>query len=76
MLTSLIGAFCGAWPGEPFQAVVSAVAAMGVCGEMAEERRIQNETGNASFRTDLIDAMFKLTTIQLKERIRYEIYEN
>ena len=75
MLTSLIGAFCGAWPGEPFQAVVSAVAAMGVCGEMAEERRIQNETGNASFRTDLIDAMFKLTTIQLKERIRYEIYE-
>lgn len=75
MLTSLIGAFCGAWAGEPFDAVVSAVAAMGVCGELAEERRLRNGTGNASFRTDLIDAMFNLTQAQLKERIRYEIFK-
>lgn len=75
MLTSLIGAFLGAWTEEPFPAVVSAVAAMGVCGELAEERRIRNGTGNASFRTDLIDAMFNLTRTQLKERIRYEIFQ-
>ena len=75
MLTTLIGAFCAAAPAEPFTAVCAAVAAMGVCGELAEERRLQNGTGNATFRTDLIDAVFNLTQEQLKERMRYEIYE-
>lgn len=74
MLTSLIGAFCGAWPAEPFAAVTAAVAAMGVCGELAETRRLQKGTGNASFRTDLIDAVFNLTESQLKEGIRFELY--
>lgn len=74
MLTSLIGAFCGAWPSEPFAAVTSAMAAMGVCGELAEARRLQNGTGNASFRTDLIDAVFYLTEQQLKERIRCALF--
>ena len=75
MLTTLIGAFCAAAPAEPFAAVCAAVAAMGVCGELAEERRLQNGTGNATFRTDLIDAVFNLTQVQMKERMRYEIYE-
>lgn len=75
MLTTLIGAFCAAMPGEPFAAVCAAMAAMGVCGEMAEARRLQNGTGNATFRTDLIDAVFNLTQEQVKERMRYEIYE-
>ncbi|MCI9156434.1 MAG: hydroxyethylthiazole kinase [Lawsonibacter sp.] len=74
MLTSLIGAFCGGLPEEPFRAVTAAVAAMGVCGELAEERRLKNGTGNAAFRTDLIDAVFNLTEQQLKERIRCEIF--
>lgn len=74
MLTSLIGAFCGGLPEEPFRAVTAAVAAMGVCGELAEERRLKNGTGNATFRTDLIDAVFNLTEQQLKERIRCEIF--
>ncbi len=73
MLTSLIGAFCGGCPEEPFRAVTAAVAAMGVCGELAEKRRIQNGTGNATFRTDLIDAVFNLTEQQLKEMIRCEV---
>ena len=75
MLTSLIGAFCGANPAEPFGAAVAAMTAMGVAGELAEERRLKNGTGNATFRTDLIDAVFNLTEEQLKERMRYEIYK-
>ncbi|MCI6466516.1 MAG: hydroxyethylthiazole kinase [Faecalicatena sp.] len=75
MLTSLIGAFCGALPGDPFTAAVTATAAMGVCGEIAEQQRLQKGTGNATFRTDLIDAVFNLTEEQLVEGIRYEIYE-
>lgn len=74
MLTSLIGAFCGAMPSDPFAAVCTAMAAMGVCGEAAEARRLKNSTGNATFRTDLIDAVFNLTEKQLTEGVRYEIY--
>ncbi len=75
MLTSLIGAFCGAMPEDPFTATVAAMAVMGVAGELAEERRIQNATGNATFRNDLIDAVFNMTEKQLLEGIRYEIYK-
>lgn len=75
MLTALTGAFCGAMPEDPFTAVCGAVASMGVAGELAEVRRLQNGTGNATFRTDLIDAIFNLTEEQLEEGVRYEIYE-
>ena len=75
MLTSMLGAFCGADPGHPFEAACAAIAAMGVAGDAAEERRLRNGTGNATFRTDLIDAVFNLTEEQLNGRVRYEIYE-
>lgn len=75
MVTTLAGAFCGALPGEPFRAACAALAAMGVCGEIAEARRLQNGTGNATFRTDLIDAVFNLTEEQLTKGVRYEVYE-
>ena len=74
MLTSLIGAFCGAC-GEPFLAVCSAMAAMGISGEIADIKRLRNGTGNATFRNDLIDAIFNLTHEQLKQGVCYEIYE-
>ena len=75
MLTTLIGGFCAAVPEHPFEATCAAMAAMGICGEIAEEKRLRNKTGNATFRTDLIDAVFNLTEQELKERIRYEVYE-
>lgn len=75
MVTSLIGAFCGANPADPFTATAAALGAMGVCGELAEARRLANGTGNATFRTDLIDAMFNLTPQQLTEGIHYALYE-
>lgn len=74
MLTTLIGGFCGAAPDAPFEAACAAMAAMNVCGEVAEKRRKQNGTGNATFRTDLIDAVFNLTERQLTEDSRYEIF--
>ena len=74
MLTSLIGSFCGAWV-DPFTAACAAMAAMGICGEVAEEKRLQKGTGNATFRNDLIDAVFNLTEEQLKRGVRYELYK-
>ena len=74
MLTALIGAFSGACE-DPFVAACSAMAAMGISGEIAEAKRLCNGTGNATFRNDLIDAIFNLTQDQLKQGVRYEIYK-
>ena len=74
MLTALIGAFCGACE-DPFAAACSAMAAMGISGEIADAKRLRNSTGNATFRNDLIDAVFNLTQEQLKQGVRYEIYK-
>ena len=54
-------AFAGAAAEDPFTATCAAMAAMGIAGEIAEKKRIKNGTGNATFRTDLIDAVFNLT---------------
>jgi len=75
MLTALTGAFCAAAPEAPFEAACAAMAVMGTAGELAEERRLRNGTGNAAFRTDLIDAVFCMTRETLKERIRYALYK-
>ena len=74
MLTTLIGAFCGAYE-DVFVAACAAMAVMGLCGEIAEERRLRNGTGNATFRNDLIDAVFNLTEEQMKQGVRYEIFK-
>ena len=74
MLTSLMGAFCGSCS-DPFTAACAAMAAMGISGEIAEEKRLQKGTGNATFRTDLIDAVFNLTEEQLTKGVRYEVYK-
>ena len=74
MLTALIGAFCGACE-DPFAAACAAMGAMGISGEIADARRLHNGTGNATFRNDLIDAVFNLTEEQLEKGVRYELYE-
>ena len=73
MLTSLIGTFCGAMPNSIFEAVFSACAVMDIAGELADERRIKNGTGNASFRTDLIDAVFNMDPDTLTARLNIEL---
>ncbi|WP_409968529.1 hydroxyethylthiazole kinase [Bengtsoniella intestinalis] len=75
MLTTLIGAFCGAMPDDAFTATVAAMVSMGVAGELAEAKRLEQGTGNATFRTDLIDAIFNLTPAQLEKGMRCEIYK-
>ena len=74
MLTSLIGALCGACE-DSFSATCSAMAVMGISGEIADTKRMRNGTGNATFRNDLIDAVFNLTEEQMKQGVHYEIYK-
>ena len=42
---------------------------------MAEEKRLRNGTGNATFRNDLIDAVFNMTEEKMKEGVCNEVYK-
>lgn len=73
MLTSLIGAFCGAVPQDTFLAACAATAVMGIAGELAEALRLRKGTGNAAFRGDLIDSVFHFTEEQLLKMVKYRM---
>lgn len=73
MLTTMMGGFFGAVPDRPFEAALAAVVIMGVAGELADDKRIAKGTGNATFRTDLIDSVFTLTREQLERCQRVEV---
>lgn len=74
MLTALIAAFLAAAnDGDKFEAVLAAVALMGVCGELAFEKLETTGGGNASFRNYLIDAVFNMDGNTLERRADYEI---
>ena len=75
MLTALLGAFCGANPERPLPAAAAAVTLLDLAGEKAEALRLRKGTGNATFRTDLIDAVFTLTEEDLTQGVRYEVYQ-
>lgn len=72
-LSALLAAFVGASPNTPLVAAASAVAAMGLCGEIAE-KRMKEEDGNASYRNYIIDAMFHLKGEELEKGARYEVF--
>ncbi|MEL7564458.1 MAG: hydroxyethylthiazole kinase [Dehalobacterium sp.] len=72
MLTTLIGAFCGANYDNILDGTAAAVSAMGLCGELAYQRAAATEGGTASFRTYLIDYMSKLDSELLNGGIKIE----
>lgn len=72
MLSAIIGAFIGANPNDIIEATVSAVCAMGVCGERAFARLKDND-GNATFRTYLIDELYNLDSKTLERCAKYEM---
>ncbi len=72
MLSAMTAAYVAAEPERPFEAACAAVAAMGVCGELAFAR-MGAADGSASYRGYLIDAVCNLTARQLEEGARYEM---
>lgn len=73
MVTSMAGAFAAANREDPFRGAVSCMAVMGIAGDIAEEKRLEKHTGNATFRTDLIDAVFNLTPKDVNRRIKVRV---
>lgn len=73
MLSALVAAAVAANPENPLLATLTAVTAMGLCGETAA-RRMREQDGNGSFHTYLLDAVFCLTGEALEEQAHYEIW--
>ncbi len=71
-LSALTAAFVTANPDRPLEAAAAAVCAMGLCGEIAYARLTEHD-GNATYRTCIIDAMYRLTPAALEEGARYEV---
>lgn len=71
-LSALAAAFVTANPGFPLEAAAAAVCAMGLAGEAAHSRMGPLD-GSASYRTYLIDAIYRMTPEQLEKGAKYEM---
>ena len=63
-LSALLAASLAAAPSDPLAAVTETVALMGVAGELAWSRMVAHE-GNASYRTRIIDSIYRMTDEEL-----------
>ncbi len=61
MLSAVIAAYYAANPDCPVEAVTAAIAAEGLCGEIAAEKVAGEGSGTSSLRMHLIDAMSNMT---------------
>ncbi len=67
-LSALLAAALAAAPDEALAAVTETVALMGVAGELAWERMREHE-GNASYRTRIIDSIYRMTSEELSKHM-------
>ena len=72
MLSALTTAYLTANPDHPLEACLTAVCAMGICGERAFAR-LSGREGNATFRTYLIDEVCHLDGDSLEQEANYEL---
>lgn len=74
MLSTLTTAFLSANPKHPLFAVLAAVCSMGLCGEIAYTKMIETNSGSASLRTYLIDAIYQLDGETLEKGAKYDCF--
>ena len=67
MLTTIIGSYVGA--NDALTGGITACALMAIAGENAAKAVRENDLGSGSFRTFLIDNLYKLTAEELVERV-------
>ncbi len=72
MLAGVIGGFIGANPENILDSTATAVAAMGLSGELANKKSIEKGLGTGSLRTYIIDYMSNLNNEELKEGMKIE----
>lgn len=72
MLSGLIGAYIGANPDNILDATAAAVCIMGLAGEIAHDKIIQQNAGTSSYRTFIIDSISNMTYDILKGGVKIE----
>lgn len=72
MLDGVIAAYIAANPDDRLKAIVAAVAAEGLCGEIAAEKVEKEGSGTSSLRMHLIDAMSTLDGDMLEKGAKVE----
>ncbi|MCT4604634.1 MAG: hydroxyethylthiazole kinase [Marinisporobacter sp.] len=72
MTGSVIATFCASNKENYLEAAITAITAMGICGELAHEKVMARSEGSSSFRTYLIDAMSLMDLNKLKEGAKIE----
>ena len=73
MLSAVIGSYAGSNYDNILDATACAVAAMGLCGEMAHFKMLENDEGTSSYRNHIIDFMSKINYELLSGGIKIEI---
>ncbi len=73
MLSAILGAFVAAKPGNILETAAYAIATMGYCGEIADQKMRNEESGTGSFKVYLIDALSTLNYNDLKAGVKIEI---
>ncbi len=73
MLTSLVGAYVCANPNKKLHATATAVALMGISGEMAHASCARDGLGSSSMRTRLIDAISMMSPEVLEHHLKCEV---
>lgn len=71
-LSAMTAAYVTANQENVLEATAAAVCALGLCGEIAKERMME-EDGNSSYRNYIIDAVCNLTAEQLERGAKYEV---
>ena len=72
-LSAMAAAYVTANPDRPLEAAAAAVCAMGVCGQLAQQRMGELD-GNASYRNYIIDAVYRLDGETLERYANYRIF--
>ncbi|WP_213818148.1 hydroxyethylthiazole kinase [Garciella nitratireducens] len=72
MLTTVIGCYCGANKQNILEATVTAVGAMGLCGELAYKELQKVGRGTSTYRTFIIDFMSNINKVVLEEGLEIE----
>ncbi|MCT4617830.1 MAG: hydroxyethylthiazole kinase [Marinisporobacter sp.] len=72
MTGSVIATFCAPNKENYLEATIMAIAAMGICGELAHEKVTKRSEGSSSFRNHLIDTMSLMDVNKLKEGAKIE----
>ena len=73
MLTSLTATFVGANTDNILNATVSAVSVMGIAGELGYEYMVKNNLGTGSYRTAIIDNIYKMNEEIFEKEAKIEV---